>query len=60
MNVNPEDLIPQLPKPKDLHPFPAQCAIVYTGHTAPVRSVSMGPLGQFFASGRMRLFRLDI
>ncbi|XP_022668446.1 ribosome biogenesis protein bop1-A-like [Varroa destructor] len=51
MNVNPEDLIPQLPKPKDLHPFPAQCAIVYRGHTAPVRSVSMGPLGQFFASG---------
>lgn len=28
MNINPEDLIPKLPKPKDLQPFPTQLAIV--------------------------------
>ena len=28
MNVNPEDLIPKLPQPKDLQPFPTTEAIV--------------------------------
>ena len=28
MNVDPEDLIPKLPKPKDLQPFPTTQAIV--------------------------------
>ena len=28
MNVNPEDLIPKLPKPKDLQPFPTTQALV--------------------------------
>ena len=30
MNVDPEDLIPKLPKPKDLQPFPTTQAIVST------------------------------
>jgi len=30
MNVNPEDLIPKLPQPKDLQPFPTTQAIVST------------------------------
>ena len=28
VKVDPEDLIPKLPKPKDLHPFPTTEAIV--------------------------------
>lgn len=28
MNVNPEDLIPKLPQPKDLQPFPTTESIV--------------------------------
>lgn len=28
MNINPEDLIPKLPKPRDLQPFPTAQAIV--------------------------------
>lgn len=28
VNVNPEDLIPKLPKPKDLQPFPTTMSLV--------------------------------
>lgn len=51
VNVDAEDLIPQLPKPKDLQPFPSVQSIVYEGHTDCVRGLSMEPAGQFFASG---------
>ncbi|KAK2554767.1 Ribosome biogenesis protein bop1-B [Acropora cervicornis] len=36
-NVKPEDLIPKLPKPKDLQPFPTTESIVYKGHKGAVR-----------------------
>lgn len=51
MNVNPEDLIPKLPKPKDLEPFPRTQALVYLGHTDVVRTISPDPSGQWLASG---------
>ncbi|XP_065327437.1 ribosome biogenesis protein bop1 isoform X1 [Pelmatolapia mariae] len=51
VNVNPEDLIPQLPKPKDLQPFPTTQSLVYRGHSGLVRSVSVSPSGQWLASG---------
>ncbi|XP_052060080.1 ribosome biogenesis protein bop1-like [Mytilus californianus] len=51
MNINPEDLIPRLPKPKDLQPFPTQQAIIYKGHTDIVRCISADPTGQWLASG---------
>ncbi|OQV24480.1 Ribosome biogenesis protein BOP1 [Hypsibius exemplaris] len=51
VHVNPEDLIPKLPKPKDLMPFPTVQAIIYRGHTGIVRGISVHPDGQFFASG---------
>ena len=50
-NVNPEDLIPKLPRPRDLQPFPSILSLVYRGHTDVVRSVSVEPNGQFIASG---------
>lgn len=51
LNVNPEDLIPKLPKPKDLHPFPTQLTLAYKGHKGKVFSISIEPAGQYFASG---------
>ncbi|XP_043546883.1 ribosome biogenesis protein bop1 [Chiloscyllium plagiosum] len=51
VNVDPEDLIPKLPKPKDLQPFPTTQALVYKGHTNLVRCISVSPSGQWLASG---------
>ncbi|XP_032897647.1 ribosome biogenesis protein BOP1 [Amblyraja radiata] len=51
VNVDPDDLIPKLPKPKDLQPFPTTQALVYTGHTNLVRCISVSPSGQWLASG---------
>ncbi|OWF53508.1 Ribosome biogenesis protein bop1 [Mizuhopecten yessoensis] len=51
MNINPEDLIPKLPKPKDLQPFPTTQAVVYKGHTDIVRCIAVDPSGQWLASG---------
>nr|XP_028591773.1 ribosome biogenesis protein BOP1 [Podarcis muralis] len=51
VNVDPEDLIPKLPKPRDLQPFPTVQALVYRGHTSLVRCLSVSPSGQWLASG---------
>ncbi|XP_029369505.1 ribosome biogenesis protein bop1 [Echeneis naucrates] len=51
VNVNPEDLIPKLPKPKDLQPFPTVQSLVYRGHSSLIRSISVSPSGQWLASG---------
>jgi len=51
MNVKKEDLIPKLPSPKDLQPFPTFQAVVYRGHEGMVRSISVHHSGQFLASG---------
>lgn len=49
---DPESLVPQLPKPRDLQPFPTLLALRYCGHTQPVRSVSPDPhTGQWLLSG---------
>nr|CAB3226065.1 ribosome biogenesis protein bop1-A-like [Phallusia mammillata] len=49
--VNPEELIPNLPKPKDLQPFPTFQALCYKGHKAMVRTISVDSTGQWLASG---------
>ncbi|XP_064610704.1 ribosome biogenesis protein bop1-like [Liolophura sinensis] len=51
MNVNPDDLIPKLPKPRELQPFPTTQAMVYEGHSDMVRCISVDPSGQWLASG---------
>ncbi|KAH9129931.1 hypothetical protein LEN26_008054 [Aphanomyces euteiches] len=51
LNIDPESLVPQLPKPRDLRPFPNTLALLFTGHTGRVRSLSMDPLGQYLVSG---------
>lgn len=51
VQVNPEDLLPKLPRPKDLQPFPSTESIVYKGHTGVVRCLAVDPMGQWIASG---------
>lgn len=50
-NVDPESLIPKLPRPRDLQPFPSVQSIIYKGHTDTVHSLSVEPQGQFMISG---------
>ncbi|KAJ1884650.1 Ribosome biogenesis protein erb1, partial [Kickxella alabastrina] len=50
-NLNAEELMPRLPDPRDLRPFPSAEALVYLGHTGRVRSISVDPTGLWLLSG---------
>ena len=43
MNVDPKSLLPQLPNPKDLRPFPMQIATSYDGHDMLIRAMQRSP-----------------
>ncbi|CAD1470194.1 unnamed protein product, partial [Heterotrigona itama] len=51
LTIEPEALVPQLPSPKDLQPFPTTMSMVFKGHTDMVRSITAEPMGQYIASG---------
>lgn len=52
MNVtDPNTLIPELPSPNDLKPFPTSVSIEYKFHKSCVRSISVSPCGRYLASG---------
>jgi len=51
LTITPEDLVPQLPRPQDLQPFPTVCSITMKGHNNMVRGLSVEPKGQYLASG---------
>lgn len=52
LNIDPESLVPKLPKASDLRPFPTSLCMEYKTPGAPmVRSVSVSPDGQYLASG---------
>ena len=51
LNIDPQSLIPALPKPAELRPFPTQLAVRYIGHTARVRSIAVDSSGEWLASG---------
>ncbi|DBA02708.1 TPA: LOW QUALITY PROTEIN: hypothetical protein N0F65_010533 [Lagenidium giganteum] len=51
LNIDPESLVPELPKPRDLRPFPNTLALSFNGHTGRIRSLTMDPYGQYVASG---------
>ncbi len=51
LDINPDSLIPQLPKPKDLKPFPTTISLEYIGHTNSVRCMDVDPTGQWLVSG---------
>ena len=49
-DIREEDLIPQLPKPEDLKPFPTMESIVYLGHSSSVVAMCVDPNGKFLIS----------
>lgn len=51
LTINAEDLVPKLPSPRDLQPFPTTEVVQFKGHTALVRSVDFDPTGQYVVSG---------
>ncbi|OZJ03944.1 hypothetical protein BZG36_02927 [Bifiguratus adelaidae] len=51
LNIDPESLIPKLPSPKDLRPFPTIQSLSYVGHTARIRTFAVDPTGLFLVSG---------
>ncbi|KAG3121389.1 Ribosome biogenesis protein [Phytophthora idaei] len=51
LNIDPESLVPELPKPQDLRPFPNTLELVFKGHTGRIRSLAVDPYGQYVASG---------
>ncbi|KAJ5772865.1 hypothetical protein N7457_007761 [Penicillium paradoxum] len=51
LNIDPESLLPKLPSPEELKPFPTACATVFRGHKGRVRSVNVDPTGIWLATG---------
>ncbi|KXJ78016.1 hypothetical protein RP20_CCG005849 [Aedes albopictus] len=51
VTVGPEYLIPKLPSPKDLQPFPTLQNLIYKGHTDMIRSISIEPKGEYLVTG---------
>jgi ribosome biogenesis protein ERB1 len=49
-NIREEDILPQLPKPEELKPFPSKENILYKGHTSSIRSLLVDPSGKFLIS----------
>lgn len=49
---DPSELLPKLPSPKDLRPFPSVCSIEYIHENgAKIRTVSIDPTGMWVATG---------
>ena len=63
LTIQPEDLVPQLPRPKDLQPFPTVNSVTYKGHSNMIRTISVETRGQFIASGcddgSMKIWEVD-
>jgi ribosome biogenesis protein ERB1 len=51
LDIDPESLIPKLPNPSELKPFPTKLSITYSGHSERIRSFCIDPSGQWIASG---------
>ena len=51
LNIDPDSLIPKLPSPRDLRPFPTRIGVVYEGHTGWIRATSIDPTGLWVATG---------
>lgn len=51
LNIDPESLLPKLPNPDELRPFPTHEAGRFHGHQGRVRSLAIDPSGQYLATG---------
>jgi len=63
LDIEPDSLIPQLPSPAELRPFPERLSLRYVGHTARVHAVSVHPAGGWLlsasADGTVRLWEVS-
>jgi len=63
LHIDPESLVPKLPSPSALKPFPTYLAITFKGHTEAISSISISPCGQWIASGSedhtVRIWEID-
>lgn len=52
LQIDPDDLLPKLPDPRDLRPFPTQRSLDFVGHTAgvPITALTVDPSGQWLLS----------
>ncbi|KAK0655680.1 NUC169 domain-containing protein [Cercophora newfieldiana] len=51
LNIDPNSLLPKLPSPFELKPFPTVAQTIFRGHEGRVRSVAIDPTGLVVASG---------
>lgn len=51
LTIGPDDLVPKLPAPRELQPFPTGQALCLRGHAGLVRSADFDPSGQYIVSG---------
>ena len=51
LNIDPESLVPTLPEPQELRPYPTTLAMTYYGHHGHVYTVAVDPSGHLLASG---------
>lgn len=51
LTIDAEYLIPKLPSPKDLQPFPTVESMIFNGHTDMIRTISVEPNGEYLVSG---------
>lgn len=51
LNIDPNSLLPKLPRPEDLKPFPTVCQTIFRGHDGRVRSLAVDPSGCWLATG---------
>ena len=63
--TDPDQLLPKLPSPQELRPFPSTCAVIYRHpNNSRVRCVAVDPKGAWLATGaddgRVRLWDVEI
>lgn len=51
IQIDPESLVPELPSPQDLKPFPIMTSNIFKGHQDKVRSLDIDPTGEWLATG---------
>lgn len=47
LNIDPNSLLPKLPSPSELRPFPTVAQTIFRGHEGRVRSVAIDPVCTF-------------
>lgn len=51
LNIDPESLLPKLPDPDELRPFPMRESERFVGHNGRVRSLAISPSAEYLATG---------